>query len=444
MSHTDPPEPTRGTRSTFRRVRHALHPARRTTVALCIVIAILLVTGLIVKLTSGPDTGEHGDRALTAPRTRPDPVPTPKPLTEDDIPKDCGVSPATRTQLVPGDEKAGPCQWYSNRRDTDDCGSCSTKSGGLDPALEMAVRMSDGDEDVSPIGQAMLSIDTLWTQAAAGSIPFRSVTGLGGEAVARYSPGTDQDGGATVVFRHRNALVTISYRSDSSDGQLPEKAALHGALRAAADAAGKLGTDVPSYPRIITPPAGPPALTHVPKPCDAVPETTLDRLVPDANSSREQVPAFGTDIGITGRDVQRTCWWYETSTRHAGDGSREGAARDLVVSVAPFPDLGRGSGTREATRLFHKVHHDARHKQAGAAHPNAFHMLTGPGDQAFGSYETDPRGGTDPAGRVVFRMRNVLVAVQYSGKDGERTISQKQAVNAAYTAAVRVAKSLPA
>jgi len=450
MPHTDPPESTRDAEPAFRRVWRALRSARRRTVAIVAVVAILLVTGLVVLTTSVWSSDGDTDRALATPHTKPDPVPTAKLLTDKDIPEHCGISKATRTKLAPGaDDEGDGCRWYSLNAGKDDCDFCPTAAGDRERVLDVSVQTEKGVNDTSPISQAMQDLDTLQTQAAASSIPFRTVTGLGEEAIARYVPGGTQDGG-TIVFRYRNALVTVNYHGRDISGKnrrqrsVPKKEAMDAVLRAAAETAGKLDTDVPSKPKITSPSTGPPALTHVPKPCDAVPETTLDQVAPDADRSGQPGSAFKNAVdSVRHNATMRTCTWQTRPTCCADDGSDEGPARNLTVSLVPLPDRSRGSGTREATRVFRTMHRDARYIQTSDKQNNAFRMLTGPGDQAFSTYEIGSDSTADSQARVFFRVRNVLIAVSYSGADDERAISRKQAIDSAYTVAVQVAKSLP-
>ena len=433
----------------FRRTWHALRSARRRTVAIVTAVAILLVTGLVVLTTTVWNSGSDTNRTLATPHTKPDPLPTAKLLTDKDIPDGCGISKATRNKLAPGaDNEGDDCRWYSLNAGKDDCDFCPTAAGDRERVLDVSVQAEDGVNDISPIGQAMASLDTLRFQADNSSVPFRAVTGLGEDAVARYVPGTTQ-GGGTVIFRYRNAVVTANYHGRDISGknrrqqQVPKREALHAALRAATDVAAHLGTDVPSKPKITTPPAAPPALTKTPKPCDMVPETTLDQVAPGAHRSGQPGSAFGGTVGFARQNAtMRTCVWRVTPICCADDGSDEGPERGLAVSVIPLPDRSR-SGAQEATRLFRRMHYDTRYIQTSGQQNNAFRMLTGPGDQAFRTYRIDPDGSDEPVAQVIFRVRNVLVAVEYSGADDERTIPRKQAIDSAYTVAVQAAKSLP-
>lgn len=153
-------------------------------------VLALAVTGTVL-LTSG---GSDDVAPLSIPRTRADPVPTAKPLTDSDIPKDCGVSGVTRKKLVPGAHLLDHCHWYALNKGGKDCGLCPTSSGDSERGLDVEIDMSDGLNESSPVGRTIMSLAALRRQAAPSSTPFRTVTGLGEQAMARYAPSVSQGG----------------------------------------------------------------------------------------------------------------------------------------------------------------------------------------------------------------------------------------------------------
>lgn len=174
-------------------------------------VLALAVTGTVL-LTSG---GSDDVAPLSIPRTRADPVPTAKPLTDSDIPKDCGVSGVTRKKLVPGAHLLDHCHWYALNKGGKDCGLCPTSSGDSERGLDVEIDMSDGLNESSPVGRTIMSLAALRRQAAPSSTPFRTVTGLGEQAMARYAPSVSQ-GGAVQL-----APVMIGIDADRIAGLMP-------------------------------------------------------------------------------------------------------------------------------------------------------------------------------------------------------------------------------
>ena len=446
MPHDDSPEPPRGNASASgpRRLWRIPRTTRGKAVAGGAgMVAILLVVGLLTVSVSGTVSGGHDGTALATPTTRSDPLPAEKPLTGRLFPGRCGVSTATLDKLVPGAEPDPHCRWSAHDDDGKaNCESCLVASGGRARFLDVDVWAKNGSGEQTPLSEALLTFDETDAKAADSSIPMRRITGLGEEAIARYVPSL-VSGGGNVVFRYRNVVVDVTYDGrnpvkNRRSSQVPKKEAMNGAMRAATDVAKKLGTTVPSDPEFTPRLTGPRALARVPKPCDMVPEATLDQMAEDPTRSEGTV-TLPTRLFVNLQHTFRTCEWKVEMTCCADDVSKEGAERRLTVSVAPIPDRTRpGSGTRTAARTYRMLHLIAR------ARPG-FHALAGLGEQAFSGYgEPSGTSGDDEEGRVVFRVRNVLVVVSYSGADDERSMPRKRAVDGAYAVAARAAASLPA
>lgn len=350
--------------------------------------ALVLAAGALV-------LGFGGRSELAGPPTRPDPVPRERLITR--FPAACGVSTATINALVPRAESMhtsdfGDCEWYSRHPG-------DVRERRLDVTVKIWPATA-GDTSAVSIGPRIAYVKTTPISnalSAFGQTAARqTVLGLGEEAFA--------DSRRTVVdFRVANAVVTVGYQDSGLLAK--KKSALDGALRAAADTAKSLGTS--AGPRLgSTAPAS--TTRHLPDPCATVPAGLRTRLVK----------------GATAMPDTNSCTW--TSER-----------RTLKVTLLSEPDSAPGGAVRAAIRDYLQRHYDARAEQPVSAHDRKyFHALTGPGDQAFASWVEN---GTP--GRVVFRVRNVVVEVGYTG-DADHPLTKDQAVNGAYAAAIDVARAL--
>ena len=453
MPDAEPPAPPRRTvASVLSDPRGALRTARRRTIVFGAgaVGLVLVAVGTVVLVS--PGLGGSDVPPLDTPRTRADPVPAGKPLASTDVPEDCGVPAVTRRKLsvthailAHRDPDSMQCTWHSASSDHHDRTLDITV--GTQPDAD--IRLPDGLL-ISGVGHAIRDLADLQARAASSGITYRTVTGLGERAMTYYLPTITDDGGGTVVFQYRNITATVTYSGYGSSGQrrvstqVPKKVAVDGALRVARKVAGKLGADVSVKPATATPPAGPRALTSLPRPCDLVPTETLHRVAPHASRSPDTELLLNTASGLLYRSTNGTCTWQNSSDVEPPAEPQ----RALTVSMASLPDRGRpGRGARDATRAYLAMHHSARRTGAsGKGRGSAFHALTGPGDQAF-SMPFPGNESPDAQARVVFRVRNVLVVVQYSGtgaaEAADRPMPKRRGGDGAYTVATRVAASLP-
>lgn len=416
-----------------------------TAVAL---VVVLLGVGVPILVRNLGDNGERAAVALMAPRYRADPLAAPELLDKSDLAGNCGVSRATRDELVPQADLMNHCEWYSlTGVDGGDrnCAFCPARSGDVVRHLRVSLGFNsdESDDDISSIGAAMRNIQHLRSQAAGGTVPFSRVTGLGDEGIARYVPVSNR--GATVVFRYRNATVSVGYYGDTTAGKdrhrvlLPKRRALEGALRVAAEVAASLGTQ--ASPKLAGQPSGEAALRDVPKPCDTVPKAVLDTVSHDADRSG-RTTYHGPMAPFVDTVTDRTCVWTGSTTDpNSDDAIDDRTEQALSVSLATFADNDRtGPGSRTAAHIYRANHYNARH----AGHH--FHVLAGIGEQAYEEYVPSSGGKDVPSARVVSRAHNVLITVEYfaTRERFDEPIDRAKALASAYTVASDVARAMPA
>ncbi|MEU5879599.1 hypothetical protein [Spirillospora sp. NPDC047279] len=339
-------------------------------------------------------------------------------------PSGCGLTKATLEALVPGaDRSLEGCTWSS----LDD----------REPGSRRSLRVTQ--DEGFPRGMPVSSTsDALY---ALSPDPPERLGGLGDdEALARYTV-EGGEGVGEIVFSHRGSLVTVAYKgldhrfADDSE-PLAEKPARAGALRAAVEVARRLGTRASPGP--AAPPAATPPVRSVPKPCDSVPRGTLDKVAKGAVRSRGQSTLLSTTFGAA---VDSCVWTAGTPADLPEPETRRW--RWLQVTIARVPDREPGGGTAAAARAYLFLHRTARgdFPMTAVREVRPFRALAGPGDQAFGGVWSQ----NDAHGRVVFRIRNVVAEVRYSGEDEPpgnalaRDIPEDTALDGAYTVALAVA-----
>lgn len=412
-------------------------PARRTLGIGAGLAAIMLAAG-VAAVTSAGGSGSEPEPIAATPLKH-DPVPNRRITTH--MPRRCGVSEKTIRELTPEGalEHAGESQT---------CAWSSRTDGGRTRRLEVGFVLDGRSSatgmapDATPVSSAIKAFGTELDQRGWGAP--KVITGLGDAAVAQYAHSPQ---GGKIAFRFTNAVVTVTYMGrqarDVSDTMIPEKVALDGALTAATDVAAALGAPTRSTLTISTPKARPPALAKPGDPCDLVPgKLTDDLLKPTGTPSPSGERSDAPDL----EEISpKMCTW------------RRHGPRILQVSVEHFPDSTPGAGARQAERAYLKEHVEARgHRPISDHDERYFTALKGPGDQAFASYleksapmTFDPMNEGLSPGRVVFRIRNVLVDVKYAsagaGHDedaGEEPLTRNEAVNGAYEVAAHIAEEL--
>jgi len=390
--------------------------SRRTRViaALAAAVAVAVVLTVLVR-------GGGAGAPLVAPRYGPDPVPALRTLSAHDLPPRCGVRAATVRRYAPGGHagagRRAHCQWYSLNAGRKRCGFCPSNGGDRERVLEVVI--STGTTPTlgrSAGGDALRALDPAGLVTA--GTPGRTVTGLGDEALYRYSPALD--GGATLTFRVGAAVATVTYSgrdffTHRMPGEVPEKSAKPAVLAAAADVAGALHAR--ARPAFTPAGPGPVPLRHVPRPCDLVPGAVAGRLAAHATRTRAPVPpAIAAAVATQSGLAADTCAWD--------------AARHLSVTLAWRPDRGRTLAVPEATRLYRESHEDAR--------ATGVRALRDLGDQAYAAYGAPPDQRT---AEVTYRYRDVIVLVTYSGAT-DAPLPRATALTGAYTAAVHTFAAL--
>jgi hypothetical protein len=421
-----------------------------------VTVLVLVLAFLLSREPEGPGAREDLNvGTLATPKAVRDLVPQGPIITT--YPAACGVPDDTARDLVRGSEPGGResspfadtseghCMWYA-LNEGDEKGGIVPDSDRLrkERVLTVDISLSEATSQGSAIGRAIWETHREPVGAGARAVR-RTVTGLGEEAWASYSPALDV--GAFVRFRVGNANVSVTYDGWDRTGkdpvrrQIPEQAAVDGALTAAAGIAKNLGVPTPASPGFARPQATSPPIRRLPKPCDTVTDETLRKVANGAYRERGGsasifAPAGGTTIVGAAGTAEDTCEW--TAGTPTGDTlEAKDSGRHLTVVIAMATDPHPGAATHIATREYVMRHHDARGGQR-------FMPVGGLGDQAFTAYGNASGGGSELAGRVVFRLRNVLVVVRYhANSDDDDPLTPNEAVNGAYTVALDVARSLP-
>ncbi|MEU5877277.1 hypothetical protein [Spirillospora sp. NPDC047279] len=418
---------------------------RRGAVAAALALVVAVTVGVVLSRRSGP--GGISDGPLVAARGGPHAVPAGRIFTKP--PRNCGVSDATAARLAPGADRdaekgnvfrqggPGSCMWYSLDDGKEECDFC-TGDFRNERVLNVDISLAEGRQQ-SPISEAMRSVSVTRPGAATGSLPPKIVEGLGEEAIARYSAETDTEG-ATVSFREGNAVVTVRYKGwDAVGGDrrtISEKTAVDGVLAVAAETARSMGAAARPALSAVKHPVTPP-LRQIPKPCDAVPDGTVDKVARGAYRRRGGATLFpGAYLG--GMSVDG-CTWNARTSRY----SNKGQERKLTVSFAVAEERLPGLGVFTATRQYQGMHLDLRDgKTPGIDKLEGFRPLAGPGDRAFAVTKVEKSSSSNDVGVVLFQKRNVLVEVAYSGDDEDTELSGSRLIDSAYTVAVAVERSL--
>ncbi|NEA29124.1 hypothetical protein [Actinomadura bangladeshensis] len=411
--------------------------------------ALVLVLGVAAVVAVGAQRSGPGgisDGPLTAAPAAADPVPAARIVTK--VPANCGVSKGTAARLAPGSDpdaekgglfrEGGPgsCMWYSLDDGKATCDFCIGDFRN-ERVLNVDVALA-GDRLQSPISDALRQMDET-PGLMRSSVPPEIVEGLGEEATARYSAETETEG-AVVKFRVGNAVATIRYRGwDAVGGErrtIPKKTALDGAFAAASETAKSMGTAArPVLSRVKHPVT--PSVRHVPKPCDAVPAATVEKVARGAYRRRATSSLFPA-LNWPGTSTD-ACTWKARTSRY----SDEGQSRTLTVAIIAEEDRLPGVGAFTAARRYLGLYENLRAGSSpGSDRFSGFKPLAGPGDRAFAVTRVARTSSSGDEGFVVFQKRNLLVEVSYQGADEETPLSGSRLVDSAYTVAVAVERSL--
>lgn len=413
-------------------------------------VAVAVAVTAAVVLSGGSERGDSGRVALVAPKRGIDSVPAGTRVTK--FPDKCGVTARMARSLVgenrgdyakssiPNADGKGSipsevCQWTGR----DDLGDHDRRrpagdgQGGLgDRRLRVTFSLCDSDGDAMTrfLTPYWLGIED--SGATLGKRDPRStVMGLGDEAsvIPRVHP--DANDGATVVFRAGNAVIEVAYSQPHTVGRakLSTQAATAGALKSATEIARRLG--VAAKPRTgdpVTPPAAP-SVRNVPAARVALPGEIIQTLTPGAQCDRSFF--YGPFDGIP---QIRPDVCARSSFTHTEN--RESQKNTVVVAIAAFPSPADRPGFGPWTAAYHytRLHRLARHGGRD------FQPVAGLGEQAFSSSRLTPSLGA----AVIFRLRNVLVAVHYSITIENKNVDAGKQLRGAYTAAQRIAGKLTA
>lgn len=412
------PEPTTGPADPAAPVPRRRPMSRTDTAVNGALAGVLLVAGLAL---GGGDPVD----ALAEPTVTADPVRV-GPLVRS-LPPGCGVSRATLEVLVPHPElrhadatTAAACAWSAA---DDEKGRRLRVSIALYTDSRQA---TVGIPAATPVTEAMGAFATTTAQWKDGRL--RAVLGLGDQARAFYSP-RDTTGGGSIVARAGNAVVQVTYSAseDVSRTQLPERPAVDGALRTAAEAVRGLGVSVNQPPRVTdlatgTAPAGPAR-----GPCDSVSATTVEQLLARAEREDSTERGAGPDGGQTA-----TCKWTD-------DQGGDNHIYYLQVALTTYP------GVASARDGYLVKHLTARAEEPiSATGEKYFAALAGLGEQAYASFTAEGRPGG-----VVFRVGAVVATVSYSQDEvanappgDSEPLTRAESINGAYAVARDVASAL--
>jgi hypothetical protein len=480
------------------------HPwSNRRRAAIVYAAAVAAVAALVTVGINGVVSDPLNDTALPLPPSQRDPV-APEPRL-DDYPDHCGVALKTVRRLLtkasgPGGPGTAGCSWYDEDIQ-DEKGYLRNLYVTFDEADDSSIGQGAGGADVwvrqANGGLAMYRLDP--EVSPGGDTPPRhEVTGLGDEAYFRYSPhGVEpvllyrppitgsHEWGASLVFRV-GALNVATVFTSSNPALISEKRIQAVIFDVASEAAKALGA-FHGKPRMLTESPAEPAVS-LPKACQMVGPETIERVAKNA-SAKGDTTRLLTDSynSLNFADASRVktagvkadaCSW--TASKRDGNTTVE---RHLRVAVAAAP-----SG-RVARREYLRQHYIARDWKSCLHNSGApslswwsplcdlqddpgeremtrsngnlqdFRVVPGLGDQAFAQasqhhlvrveddYERKPGPQT---GQVLFRIRNLVVHVQYTGEtqttDTQTPVNDdltsRTAMGGAYLAAQDIAKAL--
>jgi hypothetical protein len=382
-------------------------------VAAVVVVAVVVVA-VVAREPSREEAGGPDFQKLLRAPVQPMPALGPELGT---VPSECGVSPATLERVVPKrdddrNSSAGPsgyCDWSSFHDDES-------------VALSVNIRITD-DTTTGPAGSLNHEVEGLTKET-----PLQVVARLGDEAYAHYLD-EDRSGYATIVMRAGNSVTKVVYsgfRGRQHDEALPESQLMPSALQVAQDVAQGLGVPATGKPAITDIPEDQPAVSARKGACAAVSGQTRQRLLNRQSLGPQQLGSvdFMFAPAHDGPQIDN-CYWY-------------GKAAKLTVETMTLADPPEGAAA-QADRTLDWLHRKIRKEGVSGSTDGGATVLalTGRGDGALAAYEPSSSLDRDQ-GLVAFRIHNAVIKVTYeAGLDQELT--QEQAINGAYTAAVEVA-----
>lgn len=272
--------------------------------------------------------------------------------------------------------------------------------------------------------------------------PPKVVSGLGDQAVVHYRDRGDNSE-AVVAFRWIDREMVVTYRAFDFDPGVgkrprPESEVTNGAVKAARELVAR--QKVRPYNVALSP--APPIAAVPSGACEEALRTTLAKGSGERPLDSPSGPPESAWLGDGIRGVRSSACRLPT-------GSGEGAKATLRIDL--IPDWKPGAGTQAATRRYLDLHRMARDGGRGMhlaglkvsfyeyEPQKPFQPVAGLGEQAFA---TTSRGQRSIDGRVVFQVRNVLVEARYGEGDLPAKAPRDKLIQAAYTLAAEMAKSL--
>lgn len=400
---------------------------RRGLVVGAVAVAVI-VAGVVAAVALGGD-------GLPAPRPLAhDPVPAERNRTT--VPADCGVTGETLKALTPRPQidragDGGKCEWSSD----------ATEKHG-DRRLTVTVSLLHAGPGVPNATATAYSSEATAMNAFVATVRQRPegrrpVTGLGDEAVVAAGL-FGRDNARRVTFRTGNLIATAEYEAEPTTTELKQAplstaGIRDGAFRAAADIARRLGA--PAEPALGEPRAKATPVKLQESACALVPGDLRERLV-GADVDGDVGKTDPLDAPEPGTEpATRGCQWL-------------GDARELTVAITSPAAAGATSFTRDTRREYLRRYLEARAEPPiSSRDARYFHALSGLGDQAFCAYlaesELSDISARSPA-RIVARVGEALVTVTYGtiADDESEPLTEEEAVNGAYAAAVHVVRAV--
>jgi hypothetical protein len=231
-------------------------------------------------------------------------------------------------------------------------------------------------------------------------------------------------------MRAGNAVATGKYSGSRGFGGKapPESQLMPPAFRVIQEVAKSLGVSETETPKITNIPKGQPAVSARKATCATLSEQTQQRLAgrlykpPGPFGS----PSFRLVAPVHDNPRMDTCSW----------GGRFGTVRVETMTLAASPEGAHAQAARTLDWLQWRTRKEGLSGATDASAATLF-ALSGRGDGAFAAYEPPSGQAGGGYGLVAFRIHNAVIRVIYAAAF-ERELTQDQAINGAYTAAVDV------
>jgi hypothetical protein len=337
------------------------------------------------------------------------------------VPSDCGISTTTLERVLKRIDDRNHSSGAGHRR----CSWLSERDGTfqLSADIFMAADPSQGPTGNLNNQVKVLSRETPFSKEE----PLKVVEHLGDETYAHYRAGR-RYGEATIIMRAGNSVARLTHSGSVLRGAPAESQLMPSALEVTREIGEKLGVAVAEEPKIATIPQGQPAVSARKAACATLSERTRQRLAgrPYTPPGRFGWPTFRFAAPVHDNPRMDTCSWS----------GETGTVRVETMTLADPPEGAHAQAARTLDWLQWRTREEGISRAPDASAVTLF-TLTGRGDGAYAAYEPPSRraGGY---GLVAFQIHNAVVRVTYTAAF-KRRLTQDQAVNGAYTAAVEVA-----